>query len=266
MSDSQPEKVFLFDNSDPQMQLASANARRDFRYFWRELAWERRRIIPALDLACVKAAFSDGEEGLDAQGNPKVEQMWLGEVDFDGRFIRGELLNSPNWIQSVKQGDEIQLPLDRISDWMYAISGTVYGAYTVNLMRSRMGQEEREGHDGAWGLNFGDPNRERTVPQYQGAQSYEDAKTMEHPMSEAMASSLKEQLKKTPSLVNQKDERGWTLLHHQALAGSLATVRVLLDHGAKVNVITDHRMTPLQLAKSLGWAQVEALLTSKGAT
>ena len=34
----------MFDNSDPEMQGAYEKARATFRYFWREVAWERRRI------------------------------------------------------------------------------------------------------------------------------------------------------------------------------------------------------------------------------
>jgi uncharacterized protein YegJ (DUF2314 family) len=49
----------MFDDSDPEMQRAYESARATFRYFWREVAWERRRIIPALSLAAVKAPFSD---------------------------------------------------------------------------------------------------------------------------------------------------------------------------------------------------------------
>jgi ankyrin repeat protein len=54
-------------------------------------------------------------------------------------------------------------------------------------------------------------------------------------------------------------------LHHQALAGSLATVKVLLECGADVNAKTNHGMTAIQLAKSLGWDKVIVLLESKGA-
>jgi ankyrin repeat protein len=52
-------------------------------------------------------------------------------------------------------------------------------------------------------------------------------------------------------------------LHHQALAGSLATVKILLEFDADVNAVTDRGMTPLQLAKSLGWDKVVALLKSR---
>lgn len=264
MSDSQ-SPVFMFDNSDPEMQAAYEKARATFRYFWRELAWERRRIIPGLGLACVKAPFSDAKRAKRTDDTPEVEHMWLGEVDFDGEVVSGELLNSPNWLKSVKAGDAVSVPLGAISDWMYVIDGEVYGAYTVNLMRSRMGTKERKEHDAAWGLNFGDPKTIRLVPQKKGWFDKGDAETQEHPMSKAMAPSFKEQLAKNPSLVNDPDDAGWTLLHHQALAGSAATVKVLLEAGADPNARTDDGKTPLQLARSLGWENVVTLLLGKGA-
>jgi uncharacterized protein YegJ (DUF2314 family) len=274
MSEPQPSKVFLFDNNDPEMEGAYEKARATFRYYWREMAWERRRIVPALDLACVKAPFSDGERNTPTQGKPEVEHMWLAQVDFDGQFVSGVLLNAPNWLKTVKEGDSARLTLYAISDWMYAIKGEVYGAYTVNLMRSRMGHRERKEHDGAWGLNFGDPHSIRIVPEQKRSGGLLKAlfggrgnpEIQEHAMSEAMASSLEDRLTEDPSMLSAKDEKGWTLLHHQALAGSTATVKVLLERGADANAATDKGMRPLQLAKSLGWNKVVALLVSKGAT
>ena len=46
MSDSQPSRVYFFEDSDPEMQRAYEQARTTFKYFWREVAWERRRIRP----------------------------------------------------------------------------------------------------------------------------------------------------------------------------------------------------------------------------
>jgi uncharacterized protein YegJ (DUF2314 family) len=269
MSESQSSRVFLFDNSDPEMQRAYEKARATFRYFWREAAWERRRIIPALGLAAVKAPFSDGKRGGPATDTPEVEHMWLSEVDFDGRDVSGVLLNSPNWLKTIKQGDPVRLPLGHISDWMYAISGEVFGAYTVNLLRSRMGRREREEHDRAWGLNFGDPANVRVAPEpdkgggfLKGWFGKRQTDPGEHPMSVNMATSLKDQLAKDPSLVSSTDDRGWTLLHQEALAGSAPTVKVLLAAGADRNAVTNHGMTPLQLAQSLGWERVAALLAA----
>jgi len=268
MSESQ-SKVFLFDGSDPEMQRAHEHARANFRYFWREVHWERRRIIPGLDMASVKAPFSDGPQG-SAQGeNPEVEHMWLSDVDFDGREVSGVLLNSPNWLTSVKEGDPVSIPLSQISDWMYVIGGEVYGAYTVNLLRSRMGRAERAEHDEAWGgLDFGDPAKIRVVPQPNEGGGFlkswfgkpSQTEIGEHPASENIAGEIQKQLAQDPSIVHMKDDNGWTFLHGEALAGSLACVKVLLAAGADPKVRTNHGLTPLALAQSLGWDKVAALL------
>jgi uncharacterized protein YegJ (DUF2314 family) len=261
----------MFDDKDPEMQGAYEKARATFRYFWRELAWERRRIIPGLDLACVKASFSDGDRVSPAPDNPQAEQMWLSDIDFDGRLVSGVLLNTPNWLKTVKAGDSARIPLAEISDWMYSMFGVVYGAYTVNLMRSRMGSQERKEHDDAWGLNFGDPNKIRIVPEDKKSGGFlkswfgkRDTEIQEHPMSENMASKLKESLAEHPSMLHDKDGRGWTLLHQLALAGSAAGVKIMLDAGADPNTLTNDGMTPLELAKSLHWDKVIALLIGRG--
>lgn len=270
MSESENSPVFMFDNNDPEMQRAYENARATFRYFWREVAWERRRIIPALDVACVKAPFSDGDQGKSSAEAPEAEHMWISEVDFDGQVVSGVLMNRPNWLKTVKEGDSVCVPLGAISDWMYVISGEVFGAYTVNLLRSRMGRQELQQHDAAWGLSFGDPSKIRVAPEpgkgggfLKGWFGKKKADPEEHPMSVNMAASLKEQLVKDPSLVSTTDDRGWTLLHQEALAGSSATVKVLLDAGADPNAKTNQGMTPLQLAHALGWEKVVALLFAR---
>lgn len=250
MSDS---PIFFFNDSDPQMQRAYDNARASFRYFWRELSWERRRIIPALDMACVKAPFSDPGPSDPNNENPEVEQMWLDDINFDGRWVTGTLLNEPNWLTSVSAGDEARFALTQITDWMYAINGEVYGAFTVNFMRSQMDPGERQEHDAAWGLNFGDPGQPRVDT------------SQEHPMSVNMTPTLPKEIAKNPGLVRDKYDGGWTMLHHEALAGNAGPVKVLLDHGADPNARTDDGATPLQLAHAMGWEKIVSLLMAKGA-
>ncbi len=50
--------IYYVEQADKPVNRASERARKTFKYFWRELFWERRRIIPALDFAMVKAPFS----------------------------------------------------------------------------------------------------------------------------------------------------------------------------------------------------------------
>jgi uncharacterized protein YegJ (DUF2314 family) len=96
--------IFFHKGDDPEMLRAHEQARATFRYFWRELTWERQRIVPGLSMAAVKAPFSDGDGEGDGE-NPGVEHMWIDEVDFDGQTISGVLLNDPNWLKSVSAGD-----------------------------------------------------------------------------------------------------------------------------------------------------------------
>jgi uncharacterized protein len=84
-------------------------------------------------------------------------------------------------------------------------------------------------------------------------------------MSVAMTPSLEEKLKKNPTMVHAADERGWTLLHELALAGSAGPVRVLLEAGADPNRKTADETTPLKLAESFRWDRVVSLLKNKGA-
>ena len=276
---SSKEPIFFFDNTDPEMQQANERARETFKFFWRELSWERRRIIPGLDLACVKVPFSDDESFNETLDADDVEQMWLQDVDFDGKNISGCLLNSPNWLKSIKAGDFVNVPFRMMSDWMYSCQGDVFGGFTVNAIRAKMPKGERKAHDKAWGLNFGDPeviniayNSEGPKPKKwslfakKGASknkvTYENRNSAgEHPMSDNMGASLDDTLKGDPSLLEYADENGFTFLHQLAMAGSLAGVKVLLDHGANKEVLTNNGFTAKGLAELFNWGQVVSLLS-----
>jgi uncharacterized protein YegJ (DUF2314 family) len=276
---SQSSPVVYADGEDPEMNRAMERARQTFRFFWREMAWERRRIIPGLDVACVKFAFAD-PPGEPTGGKPSVEQMWVNEIDFDGLQVSGTLINEPNWLVSVKEGDHVEMPLGRVNDWMYAIEGRVYGAYTVNLLRSRMGRSERAQHDSAWGLDFGDPNQIQLIPESwlgkkpagllgrwfgSGASEPQDPEELaarEHPMALNMTPSLEEHLKQDSSSVSAADDKGLTLLHQLAMAGAAQGVALLLRYGADPNAKTKRGLTAAQLAQTLGWENVLAVLRS----
>lgn len=234
--------VFHFDGDSPALRQAIAGARASFRYFLRELCWERQRIIPGWDQIAVKAAFADGAA---------IEHMWVGEPDFDGFEVSGVLLNQPNELGNVKQGDPVRFGLHtHLTDWlMVGVSG-VFGGFSIQLMRGHMKPDERAAHDGAWGIDFGDPKTVR-VP-HDGPL---------HPMAVNMLPSLPAELKKGPALRAWKDERGFTLLHLHALAGNTNVVEVLLDHGFDPRSTTQRGATPLALARSLDWKDVEAVLT-----
>ncbi len=232
------------------MEAAYHNARSTFGYFWREMHWERRRIVKACDIAHAKAAF------WDYNPNEGVEHLWMEGIEFDGQMFSGTIINQPNYLRSVQRGQRVSLPPGRLTDWMYVIGGQVCGGFTVNLMRSQMSPEERASHDGAWGLDFGDPAQIQLTPTGSGW----SASGGEHPMAVNMAPKLAEQLQSGGLRVGETDAVGWTLLHHEALAGSTPTLQVLLQFGANRAQRTRHGMTAFDLAMSLGWSSAAAML------
>ncbi len=229
-----------------QIERATARARATFKFFWRELSWEYRRIVPAFDIKCVKVAFEDGD---------KVEHMWVGDVDFDGERVTGTLMNEPNELENVHEGDAIDVPLERVEDWMLAGAGGVLGAFTVQAMRAGMTKSERKEHDEAWGLTFGDPKEEALPPTGD-----------DHPMGRNAEQLVEEFLDSNPSAIDEADDAGRTMLHREVVAGNANLVRALLARGANVGTRTKSGKTALGLAREVGWAAVEQMLLRAAAS
>lgn len=234
---------------DPAFEAGARLARETFRYFWRELTWEHRRIVPAFDMAAVKFGFSD-------PGKPAVEYMWVTDVMFDGKVITGTLLNEPNELNTFREGQDIARPLADLYDWIYASNGKAWGAISVQLLRRRMSRDECTAHDDAWGLDFGEPGN-LSVP---GDPDDPDAG---HPMDANMAVRLVDDLAKGVVKPDQANADGWTLLQALSLGGAKACVQVLLDRGADPTRKAPNGMTPYDLAKSLEWTSLAEMLRIK---
>jgi len=165
-----------------------------------------------------------------------------------GTFLEGLIYSSS--LTHIKAGDAVQVPLERVSDWLISMhTGEVYGGFTIQQIRKRMNVQEGYEHDGAWGMDFGDPETVRLPHE-----------NVEHPMSEAMGPSIAKHLGANPASLSQADPHGATFLHEMALGGSLACVKVLLDVGADRSAKTVHGDTPRDLAIRMGWDRVADLL------
>lgn len=114
MSEHRP--VTFHEGDDPEIAKASEDARKTFQYFWKQVSCDFNRIVPALEIACVKAAFSDD----DSDPNAHVEH-----INYDGAIIRGNLTNSPNALKSVKNGDAVECKVEEVSDWICVLAGRV---------------------------------------------------------------------------------------------------------------------------------------------
>lgn len=263
------KEIFFADGNSPKMIEAFKNAQDTFKYFWRELSWEYRRIIPALTVACVKVAFNQ-----DTEDGQIVEHMWINDVQFDGNNVQGTLVNSPNELTNVQNGDFVNVPLNQISDWLFAtysnskpktglsklFSSTpkpiTHGGFTIQAMRSDMSSQERKEHDNAWGLEFGNFNEILLV----NGQKENRENLIEHPMSKNMGEKLTEFLNQHPDELSHQDENGMTLLHKETIAGNLTSVEILLKHGANKGTTTNQGETALDFAKKLNWEHIIPVL------
>lgn len=263
------KEIFFADGNNPKMIAAFENAQKTFKYFWRELSWENRRIVPALTVACVKIAFTQ-----ETENGQIVEHMWMNEVQFDGNTVKGVLINQPNDVTNIANGDFVNVSLNQISDWLFAsynnykpktglsklFSATpkpkTYGGFTIQAMRSEMTDKERKEHDNAWGLDFGDYNEVLLVNE----QNEHPENLIEHPMSKNMREKLIEFLKENPSEIHHLDQDGLSLLHKETIAGNLTSVEVLLSLGADKNQQTNQGETALDFAKKLNWEPIIAVL------
>ncbi|MCI2245484.1 MULTISPECIES: DUF2314 domain-containing protein [Xanthomonas] len=260
--------MYFTGDEDAAMQAAYIAARGTFKFFWRELSWEYRRIVPGLEMAAVKFAFATDAGDPEA---PPFEHMWVGDVQFDGETVSGTLLNDPHDIASLQAGAEVTLPFAELEDWMYVIGGKVYGGYTIDAQRREMAADERAEHDAAWGLEFGPPGQVQLVPS--PAQATDDSAAAdaaaelslrEHPMSENIAPRIDENLRSHPEAVHARDGQGWTLLQRDALAGNYQPVALLLQHGADPSLRTPQGRTALELAQHMGWPRIVQLLQQAG--
>jgi len=247
------EKIFFAKSDSPKMIEAFTNAQNTFKYFWRELYWEYHRIVPALNVACVKVAFS---QVIDQGSEPTVEHMWINNILFDGSAIKGTLINTPNELTNIENGDEVTIPLNQISDWLFSTREKTYGGFTIQAMRSEMNNKERKEHDKAWGLNFGDYNDILLV--YEQKEHPENL--IEHPMSKNSRENLADFIKRHPGEITATDEAGCTLLHRETIAGNLTSVEFLLLSGADKTQKTNQGKTALDFARQLKWEHIIPVL------
>ncbi len=235
-------------------------------------------------MAAVKIAFSDPPEIRSKHpADFQVEYMWISEVEFNGRLVSGVLLNEPDSLQSVHEGDHVSVKPSQIVDWMYSVQGEICGGFTIQAMRRHKEKAELKSHDSAWGLEFGTPGIVRLVPNNYLPESIQKKRTaipelegmaiqgdfkvidgMEHPMSLNCRESFEQALASNPEMLFQDDDGGLSVLHTMTLAGSLDGVDVCLQHGADPNQKAANGLTPTVLAKGLGWKKVLARLEKAG--
>jgi uncharacterized protein YegJ (DUF2314 family) len=141
-------RIIDVEDDDKGMNDAMAQARKEFPTFWKAVSEDRKKEEPELLPAMVKASF--GDPG-DEEGG---EHLWIDEVSYDGKMISGVVASAPADLKSVKLGEKVKFPLERLSDWLFVEKGVAKGAFTVNYLRKQMSAKERKEHDESYPFRF----------------------------------------------------------------------------------------------------------------
>ena len=240
--------IFYAENSDPAMHRAIQSARHNFKYFWREVVWDNRRIVPALEICAAKIAFSENINGEEVS-----EHMWATDLFFDGTTLYSTLVNDPERLTQLHSGDNIAVPLGQLSDWLFVCDGVAHGGFTIQALRAQMSEAERQEHDEAWGINFGDSEQIWLV---QG-QETQPENLIEHPMCRNGIQMLAEHLaQEDPSEIDAIGEDGQTMLQRESIAGNGLAVKLLLERGADATLKDEAGNSAADYARIMQWEHI----------
>jgi uncharacterized protein YegJ (DUF2314 family) len=123
-------EIIPVEGDNAEMNAAMDEARRRLPEFRKALEADWQRMIPVIDRPFIKAQFASAETG-------EVEHMWVEVREFDGDLVIGELANDPNEIPELSQGDEVRVPSEEVSDWIYYQGEETVGGFTLALLNRR---------------------------------------------------------------------------------------------------------------------------------
>ena len=125
------DRVIQVPTDDQEMQRAMTSARASLGDFWK--AFE---------------APKSGEEGFALKvaviEGSKVEHFWVNRIERSSTTISGIINNDPNDVTTVKLGQRIEFPVERISDWMFLRNSKIVGNATLRVLMKFMSKEQAD--------------------------------------------------------------------------------------------------------------------------
>jgi uncharacterized protein YegJ (DUF2314 family) len=123
--------VITVEEDDPEMNAAIAKARSTLPEFWKHFDSPG----PGEGNFVLKVEINDGKVG---------EHFWVSSLERKDGKLLGTIDNEPSLVKNVKNGERIEIPQDKISDWMYMRNGKMVGNETARPLLKKMPKEEAE--------------------------------------------------------------------------------------------------------------------------
>ncbi|HEY8667167.1 MAG TPA: DUF2314 domain-containing protein [Tepidisphaeraceae bacterium] len=110
-------------DDDPALAAATAEAKRRWPEF--AAAYAARASRKDDDEFLVKALFSEGDIR---------EVMWVEVEKIENGTITGQLMDDPEDLKNLKEGDSVQVKEQEIQDWRYTDSFGDHGAFSEKVL------------------------------------------------------------------------------------------------------------------------------------
>jgi uncharacterized protein YegJ (DUF2314 family) len=123
-----PDRTATYRASDPQMNAATAEARRTLPVFWRRFETMGPKNF------VLKVRFDAAHGGGEA--------IWVSDIERHGDVLTGAIADDPQDLPDLKMGQRVTFELKAVHDWGYRANGKRYGYYTSRVMLSRMSAKE----------------------------------------------------------------------------------------------------------------------------
>lgn len=125
------DKAVWLKKDDHSLDKPTAEAKATLPIFWRHLAEDK-----GVENALVKVGFPTRHGG--------VEYLWVGLTDFTETGVRGIIVNEPEDVANVHNGQSYEVKRSEISDWAYFKGGKPYGQFTTRVLLEHASPQERQ--------------------------------------------------------------------------------------------------------------------------
>lgn len=113
-------------------------AQASFRDFARVADYERFRIVPTYQEIGIKAFFH-------APDTPMIgEHIFLTDIYMDRAMVTGTLNADSTRLPDLKEGQEVTVPIAKISDWFLVRDGKGIGGFTIPHVWSTLSREQQQ--------------------------------------------------------------------------------------------------------------------------
>ena len=126
------DEVIEVKSSDAEMNKAISTAKKSLPHFWD--IYNNHKYG--------ETNFALKVRIQDSKGNG--EHLWTNSIRKENGKIFGIINNTPELVNTVHLGQEIEIKEKDISDWIYIKNEKVYGGFTIRVMEKRMAKDEAE--------------------------------------------------------------------------------------------------------------------------